>query len=241
MRKKLKNILKSLPVPLTKNHLYDIQTRKIIKNHLRPDSNCVDVGCHEGEILDLMVKAAPMGKHYGFEPIPSSFQTLATKYKNRENCIVLNLALSNERGVSEFNHVISNPSYSGLRKREYDKKNEEDHTIQVETQLLDNVIPAGLKIDLIKIDVEGAELLVLEGAEKTISENKPLVIFEHGLGASEFYDSTPEKVFAFFDKLNMQISTLSNFLKNTRPLSLDAFKNQYHSRENYYFIAYSAD
>jgi FkbM family methyltransferase len=238
MKKKLKALLKLLPVPLTKNHLYDIQTRKIIKNHLRPDSNCVDVGCHEGEILDLMAKAAPMGKHFGFEPIPASFEKLVTKYKNHKNCIILNLALSNEKGTSEFNHVISNPSYSGLRKREYDKKNEEDHTIQVETDLLDNVIPFGLKIDLIKIDVEGAELLVLEGARKTIETHNPIVIFEHGLGASEFYSSTPEKVFAFFDEMKMKISTLSNFLKSTPPLSLDAFKNQYHSRENYYFIAY---
>jgi FkbM family methyltransferase len=238
MKKKLKNLLKSLPVALTKNHLYDIQTRKIIKGNLRPDSNCVDVGCHEGEIMDLMIKAAPNGKHYGFEPIPASFQALENKYKNRENCMILNLALSNEKGTSSFNHVVSNPSYSGLRKREYDKKDEEDQTIQVETDLLDNVIPAGLKIDLIKIDVEGAELLVLEGARKTIETHNPIVIFEHGLGASEFYSSTPEKVFAFFDEMKMKISTLSNFLKSTPPLSLDAFKNQYHSRENYYFIAY---
>jgi hypothetical protein len=86
--------------------------------------------------------------------------------------------------------------------------------------------------------VEGAELLVLEGAKNTIAKYKPLVIFEHGLGASNYYDTTPEKVYQYFQSCNMEISTLPNFIKKQSPLTSDQFKDQFNNRSNYYFIAH---
>ena len=238
MKELIKNLLKLSPIALSKNHLYDKQTTRIIKQVLKKDSNCIDVGCHKGEILDLLLKAAPSGRHFGFEPIPHMYKNLSEKYADKPNCHIHEVALSNKTGSATFNYVISNPSYSGLKKRKYDKANEEDTQIEVKTELLDNIIPKDLKIDLIKIDVEGGELLVLEGAKQTIDREKPVVVFEHGLGASEFYDANPEKVFNYFQAVKMNISTLSNFLKEKGPLSQQAFSDQFYNRENYYFIAY---
>src|SRR5690606_22337388 len=96
---------------------------------------------------------------------------------------------------ASFNYVVSNPSYSGLVKRKYDRPDEKDTTIEVETDLLDNVLPDDYKPTLIKIDVEGGELRVLEGAKSIIAKTKPVIIFEHGIGASDMYGATPEQVF----------------------------------------------
>ncbi len=233
----IKKILKLSPVPLSKNHRYDLQTQKIIKG-LRPDSNCIDVGCFKGEILDLIIKAAPQGKHFGIEPIPIQYKELEKKYRQQPNVRILNYAASNQTGESSFNYVTSNPSYSGLKKRDYDKPNEVDQSITVKTAPLDELIPKELKIDLIKIDVEGAELLVLEGARQIIAHHHPIVIFEHGLGASEHYGTTPEKLFAFFSSLDMKISNLGSYLKKQNSLSQEDFKKQYYDRLNYYFVAF---
>ena len=62
---------------------------------------------------------------------------LIRKYAANRNCLVHSYALSNTKGTTTFNYVISNPSYSGLIKRKYDKPNEQDTTIEVETELLD--------------------------------------------------------------------------------------------------------
>lgn len=237
MKDFLKKILKLLPIPLTKNHKYDLQTKKII-NRLSEDSNCIDVGCYKGEILDLIIQAAPYGNHFGIEPIPRQYDFLTSKFKKNPNCKILNLAAANKSGVTSFNYVITNPSYSGIRKREYDRTGEKDTTIEVETELLDNIIPTNLKIDLIKIDVEGAELLVLKGASKIISQYRPLVIFEHGLGASDYYDTSPNNVYKYFKSKSMKVSTLGSFLKGRESLSLDEFNDQYYNRTNYYFIAH---
>ncbi len=56
----IKSILKLSPIPLTKNHRYDILTKKII-SRLPEDSNCIDIGCYKGEILDLMIESAGGG------------------------------------------------------------------------------------------------------------------------------------------------------------------------------------
>ena len=238
MKDFLKRIIKLSPFPLSKNHLYDIQTKRIIKRNLNEGSNCIDVGCFQGEILDLMIKAAPMGQHWAFEPIPELYNALKKKYLHTSQCHILNYALSNSIGVSTFNYVVSNPSYSGLKKRDYDRKHETEKEILVNTVLLDDLIPDDMPVHLIKIDVEGAELLVLEGAGRIISNYKPLVIFEHGLGASDHYGSTPEKIFGFFHSHSMSISTLSDFIKKADALSLTQFKEQYFNKQNYYFIAH---
>jgi FkbM family methyltransferase len=239
MKSFLKNLLKLSPIPFTKNHLYDQQTKKIMKQILSPDSNCIDVGCHKGEVLDWILKLAPAGHHFGFEPIPDLFVALASKYQNRSNCSILEIALSDKQGRTSFNFVTSNPSYSGILKRKYDRAAEEDTFIEVQLNTLDTIIDEQTKINLIKIDVEGAEYLVLNGAQKLLARDKPYVIFEHGLGASDIYGFGPEMVFALFDSHHMRISTLSGFLKKEKPLSLNDFQEQYEKSLNYYFIAWA--
>ncbi len=233
----LKKILKLSPIALSKNHGYDLITKKIFHKVLTESSNCIDVGCHKGEILDLMYGMSPKGTHFGFEPIPNLYQDLQDKYATNANCNISSIALSNKKGEANFNYVVSNPSYSGLKKRSYDKKNELDKIIKVQTEKLDKLIPSDLKIDMIKIDVEGGELLVLEGAEGILSMDKPIVIFEHGLGASDHYNYGPQDVFSFFNRLDYQIYTLIDFLTERGPLSEDALSAEFYGKKNYYFIA----
>ena len=233
----IKKVIKTIPIAFTQNQKYDKQTKLIIKKVCNQQSNCIDVGCHKGEVLDIFIKYAPSGYHYGFEPIPDMFKKLQMKYKGSKSKI-FDVALCNSIGETAFNYAISNPAYSGLIKRKYDNKDEIDQQIIVETNLLDNLIPPNVKIDIIKIDVEGGELLVLEGAINIIKKYKPVIIFEHGLGASEFYNSTPEKIFRLLSDCGMKISTMNNWLTNKPYFTLNEFKYQFDNKINYYFIAY---
>ncbi len=234
-----KRVIKLLPIAFTKNQQYDRQTRAVIKMVCKPLSNCIDVGTHKGEILDIFLKNSPKGFHFGFEPIPAMFDSLKQKYLNYKNIFLFDYALSSSEGTAEFNYVTSNPSYSGLIKRKYDRPNETDTKITVKTNCLDNIIiPQLIKIDLIKIDVEGAEMKVLEGAVQTIEKYSPVIIFEFGIGGSDIYGETPEKLKAFFENLNYRVSLMEDYLDGKPPLTLDGLKKQFYNKLNYYFIAY---
>ena len=238
MKAAIKRFLKSLPIAFTQNQRYDRQTQRVVQKVCKPQSNCIDVGCHKGEILDLFLKNAPQGAHFGFEPIPDLFKDLVEKYADKPNCRLFDIALSDKAGTSNFNYVVSNPSYSGLLKREYDHPNEQDTQITVKTQRLDDLLPSDVPVDLVKIDVEGGELLVLRGAVQTLTRCKPVVIFEHGLGASELYGATPEQVYDLLAQCGLRISLMSRFLNNAEPMSREAFCGHYYGKKNYYFIAY---
>jgi FkbM family methyltransferase len=239
MKALIKKIIKSLPIDFTRNQQYDTQTKKVIAKVCSANTIAIDVGCHKGEVLDLILKYAPKAAHYGFEPIPDLCEALKKKYEGKPYHIS-NIALSDQKGETSFNYVVSNPAYSGLQKRQYDRANEQDTKITVQTELLDAIIGENVSIGFVKIDVEGGELQVLKGAVKTIARCKPVIIFEHGLGASDFYGTSPEQVFELLSSCGMKISTMKNWLKTGPAFSKEEFEKQFQQRINYYFIAYPA-
>ena len=232
----IKKWLKKIPFPITKNHAYDLQAKRVLRAALQSNSNCIDVGSHEGEFMDLFLKFAPKGQHIGFEPLPDYYQQLIQKYP--VNCSFHSIALSNKKGTTTFNYVISNPAYSGLEKRKYDKAGEKDTTIQVQQDRLDDILPSDLSIDFIKIDVEGGELQVLQGAVQTLTKWKPILIFEHGLGAADVYGTTPEMVFDLLKECGLQVNTMKKWLQKEQAFTKQQFCNQFYENLDYYFIAF---
>ena len=88
----IKNLIRTsmnfIHLDLTKNLEYDRLTKKILKEHLQKDSNCIDIGCHKGEILEMMLKYSPDGTHYAFEPIPDLYEELLTNYGGGEYILI---------------------------------------------------------------------------------------------------------------------------------------------------------
>jgi FkbM family methyltransferase len=223
------------------NELYDRQTAEVIARVVKRDSSCVDVGCHEGSILDVILRHAPEARHFAFEPLPHLFSKLRDKYAGRPNIVLHDTALSEAPGESTFQHVVTNPAYSGILRRRFDRPHEEVVEIRVRLERLDEVVPGDQAIRLVKIDVEGAELQVLRGASGILARCKPFVVFEHGQGSSEFYGTRPQDVHDLFTGHGMKVSTLGDWLETggKRTLSREAFVEQYEKVTNYYFLAHA--
>jgi FkbM family methyltransferase len=233
----IRSLLNFLHLDLTKNLEYDRLTKSIMKRSIGKQSNCIDVGCHKGEILDVILSLAPQGKHIAFEPIPVLFQQLELKYKGKAT--IYPYALSDVNGTSTFQFVKNAPAYSGIQKRKYDTATPDIEQINVELKTLDSLLPSETKIDLIKIDVEGGEYGVLKGALQLLKKWKPVVIFESGLGASDYYGTKPAELYTFLTvEAGLAISTLKSFIQQGPVLSQKEFETHFNNNTEYYYVAH---
>ena len=171
------------------------------KRLLRADSNCIDVGAHLGSQLSVFLSLAPRGKHIAIEPVPYKAKWLREKFPEVR---VHEVALSDSFGQVSFFINTARTGFSSLKRREGEKA-ENVEQISVEQLPLDQLVGDGYRADLIKIDVEGWELLVLKGAKRLLARARPTLVFEStddGLKASGV---TPTDIFEFMRALNYQV------------------------------------
>lgn len=232
----VRNLSINLGLDLTQNLRYDRLTNIILKRCLQADANCIDVGCHKGELLQKMIELAPRGKHYAFEPLPHLYEHLKDRYSHYAT--VLPYALSNRSGSASFQFVKEMPAYSGLRQRSYDGKSPEVTEITVEKRTLDTVVSSTYCVDFMKIDVEGAEMDVLKGAKSLIGRSQPVLLFECGIGANDHYGYDARKVFDVLYDLGLVVNTLDQWIRQEEVLSYEDFRQLYERQTEYYFIAF---
>lgn len=232
----VRNLSINLGLDLTQNLRYDRLTGIILKKCLHPNSNCIDVGSHKGELLQEMLRLAPEGQHYAFEPLPHLYVDLKNRFGDLAT--VLPFALSSHSGSARFQFVKGMPAYSGLRRRSYEGKSPEIEEIEVEKRTLDEVLPSSYCIDFMKIDVEGAEMDVLKGAKAAIRRSQPILLFECGLGANDHYGYDASKVFEVLGSLDLVLNTLDQWIHDADPLNYEDFNHLYTHQAEYYFIAY---
>ena len=232
----IRSVLIFLHIDLTKNLEYDRLTNLIMKQVIRTSSNCIDIGCHKGEMLHAILRYAPEGRHFAFEPIPYLYAQLVAKYEGK--AVVYPYALSDRSGETTFQLVKNAPAYSGINRRKYNIAHPDIEEISVELRTLDELIPEDLQIDFIKIDVEGAEFGVLKGAVNLLKRCKPVVIFECGMGASDYYGTDPARLYDFLTgECGLKLYTLKAYLHRGNALSSVHFRECYNSNCEYYFIA----
>ena len=194
---------------------------RVMQRILKPDSNWLEVGASTGEMLWHVLRYAPRGKHHAFEPVPDSVARLRAELGARVT--VHAVACSDTAGESEFQYVVGDAGYSGLRRRSYPRADLEVRPIRVRTARLDDELPVDLPVHAMKIDVEGAEMQVFRGAERTLARWRPFVLFEHGTGAAEAYGTTPGALWAWLQTRGYAIVMPGEWLDGHPPLDQAAF------------------
>jgi FkbM family methyltransferase len=183
-----------------------VEKELLLLPHLvRPGDVCVDVGAAGGGHLLLMARAVgPTGHVLAVEPRPGSYRVLRRLIRLSglgDRITLANTALAAARGTVTLRVPIvptrahlpgstrdldAAAAFPGLPHRE----------ITVPTHRLDDLVAlAGLRrVDVVKCDVEGAELLVLAGAQRLLSEQRPIVIVEADDLHQQRFDATAQDV-----------------------------------------------
>lgn len=160
----IKNLLK-------KGKTWEGHIQKLIQQHAKPGSTVVDIGAHIGtHTLTLSEAVGPTGRVLAFEPQPKIFRELFMNMAiNQLNNISFYWAgVSNQQGTIQLTPL--HPTNEGGTPLT-GGTGESVPLLTIDSLNLTNV-------SLIKIDVEGMENLVLDGATQTILTNHPVIIIE---------------------------------------------------------------
>ena len=143
------------------------------KIFLTEPNTIFDIGAAIGEWTKSARYTYPNSTIYAFEPIYESFQKLLKLKITDDKLILFNCALSNKNGITNFNLNEFSFSSSLLEMTNTHKEifpfTKNDHNIQVECLRFDSISNINIiKPAFLKMDVQGAELLVLQGCGSLI-------------------------------------------------------------------------
>jgi FkbM family methyltransferase len=157
---------------------YEVSRIRAFANTVRQGAVFYDVGANVG-IYSLLaaLRAGPSGRAYAFEPLERNLRYLRRhiSLNKVQNCTVFEQAVCNEEGMCSFSAAAVESSMARLSP---------DGEILVPSTTLDNCIYGPRRLpppDIVKIDVEGAELEVLKGSYRALAEFRPTIFLEiHG-------------------------------------------------------------
>jgi FkbM family methyltransferase len=184
----------------------------------------IDAGAHHGESARMYKTLFPTAAVYSFEPFPESFGVLQKAIARLPNVQAFNLALSDRAGEVEFNsnkYTATNSILNTAPDVEsvwpgglVDTK----ERIRVKTTTLDGFCQEHsiASIDLLKLDVQGAEPLVLKGCEKMLRHGKVRLVYTEILTLPsytgqielhEFLRMMQDYGFELFNLYNLNVTT----------------------------------
>jgi FkbM family methyltransferase len=180
----------------------EIGVRTILAATLARDDTYIDIGTNRGQLLAEAVRVAPQGRHRAFEPIPALAEQIRRSFPHVD---CRQIALGARPETAEFCYFRKLDGWSGLKRSpEISDERGAPEFISVDVSTLD--LQAGdLNPRVIKIDVEGAELAVLEGGRSLLSGTKPTVIFEHVASASALYGARSQMLWNLLAELGYAI------------------------------------
>lgn len=160
----------------------DAGTIRTFLSWLKSNSVFYDVGANVGYHSLVANQVIKSGKIYAFEPMPAvraileKHISINRKYIRNDNITMLPIAVSNEEKQVEFSNDITHRDGNTYINESYVFKGTKNK-IKVKCESIDGLIKQGYKKPgIIKIDVEGAEYDVLQGAKETIQNERPYIL-----------------------------------------------------------------
>lgn len=191
---------------------YEKEVIAFLKRVMRADSVVLDIGANIGMFALAAARIAPNASIHCFEPSPIPFRCLQRSIELNELSLrvwVNPSAVSADEGERNFYlHAQGESAFDGLHDT---GRANTVRTIQVPVTTIDvYVIKAGLaRLDLMKIDTEGAEIFVLQGARQTLRTFRPVIIFEANRLNLESYKIDPEELEQLLHAAGYHIVTIS--------------------------------
>lgn len=174
----------------------------VIRKLVNSEDICIDVGANFGYYTVLMAK---YGKEvHAFEPLTHTCKILQENISLNECCNVITNELALDKTESEKEIFLPDIGISGSFKLHRYKKSFKKFVIR--TVSLDKYA-ADLdltSIDFIKADIEGAELLMLEGGSSVLAKFKPILFLEVQKSSTQLFGYFPSDLFKYLEQFGYE-------------------------------------
>lgn len=167
-----------------KNRSYEPHITRFFEQTIKPGNCVIDIGANIGYFtLCAAFLTGPEGKVYSFEPYSENVKLLylSQQLNSFKNIIIFPIAVAAKEGLCLFDNSGSN----GFIRDIEPQLNRVLNSTPVYMTTLDNSLPPEQKVDLIKIDTEGAEFLALKGGAELLRKHLPIIVSEFSPEALE--------------------------------------------------------
>ena len=177
---------------------------------LKPDWVIFDIGSYFGYYALLACRhSGPRGKVFAFEPFSQNYNFLCENKRLNafNNLTTINLAVTDRKGVQTFRVPPTfNQGSGGLAGTEHG-------ALYVQTTTLDDFVHNNhlTRLDFIKMDVEGSEVLALAGGKETIQRFQPILMIELDPGKLNKLNQTPQGLIRAISDLGYKIYRVTEF------------------------------
>ena len=159
---------------------YETQTNLILKKYIKDDDIVIEAGANMGSETLLISKMLTKGHIYCFEPNPYVFNRLKINISINElaNVDAYDCALGESDKQISFNIYPTNFCNAGMSSKYMETSNTNKITVTQKT--LDSFVKENNigKVDFIKMDIQGSEMDMINGAAATIAAFKPIIFTE---------------------------------------------------------------
>jgi FkbM family methyltransferase len=213
------------------NAANDMMCRKLMVGLTLPGTTFLDIGAHIGSVSGAVQKHSPGTKIVAFEAIPEKADNLRKRFPA---ITVHNCAISSVSGDVTFYISLQHTGYSSLDNKLAVEPGR-TRAITVKAHRLDD-LPVEGSVDIIKVDVEGAEQGVFEGGQALIAKNQPLIFFESGPGDQPHLGFTKVGIWTLLDKMGYGIIIPTRLAHADTGMALETFLDShlYPRRTNNY-------
>jgi FkbM family methyltransferase len=163
---------------------YEPEAIRVVKENVSPDRDAIDVGANIGFFTCLLASCLQSGRVLAVEPTPGAHKRLVANVARNElgqKVIVFYGALADKPGILDIELIEDREEFSSLGGiNHHSVRHDQNRTrIPVNVSTIDQLVfENGLNPGFIKIDVEGAEGLVLRGATETLKTFRPVIFAE---------------------------------------------------------------
>ncbi len=163
---------------------------------LKPGMTVIDAGANIGQYTLLASTiVGTEGAVHSFEPVPDTFVQISTNVKvNQLSNVYLNqAALWNESTTLKLS--LSDEMKDNIGSYSVGVKNQATTVESVSVRLDDYIVSKKIKrVDLIKMDIEGAEFSALTGMQEVLERERPILLIELNRLALQRVGYTPESI-----------------------------------------------